>query len=93
MTRAISLATALIVCGAMTAAAQTDVGEIRLVVTGATGAFDAPLVATGTLASEARPSSRYIRPSLSSISGPRCNPWMAAISFSTAARSPRGVRS
>jgi outer membrane receptor protein involved in Fe transport len=53
VTRTVFLATALIACGVVTAAAQTDVGEIRLIVTGASGAFDAPLVATGTLASEA----------------------------------------
>jgi outer membrane receptor protein involved in Fe transport len=53
--RAILLAAALIGCVAVSAAAQTDVGEIRLIVTGAT---DAPLAAAGTLASEAPPMRR-----------------------------------
>ena len=42
-------------CAAARAAAQADVGEIRLVVKGVT---DAPVVASGTLASEAPPMRR-----------------------------------
>ena len=48
--RSVVLAAALVGRLAATAAAQTDVGEIRLTVTGAAGA---PLVASGTLTSEA----------------------------------------
>ena len=50
MMRATGLAAVLIVAVAAAAAAQTDVGEIRLIVTGTSGA---PIAATGTLASEA----------------------------------------
>jgi outer membrane receptor protein involved in Fe transport len=51
-----SLLVALLIgCGAATAAAQTDVGEIRLIVT---GPADAPIVASGLLASEAPPMRR-----------------------------------
>ena len=48
--RAAVLAVALIGCFTAATAAQTDVGEIRLTVTGAAGA---PVAASGTLASEA----------------------------------------
>ncbi len=53
--RALTLAVVIVCCAAARPAAQTDVGEIRLVVTGPT---DAPVVASGTLASEAPPMRR-----------------------------------
>jgi outer membrane receptor protein involved in Fe transport len=55
MMRALGLTVVIVCCAAARAAAQADVGEIRLVVMGVT---DAPVVASGTLASEAPPMRR-----------------------------------
>jgi hypothetical protein len=55
MMRALALTVVIVCCAAARAAAQADVGEIRLVVKGLT---DAPVVASGTLASEAPPMRR-----------------------------------